>query len=108
MRIATDQIINISGTLVTTLSEVINIEQMWFFSIQFVWTGSPVGLVGLQASNDGVNFSPINGISDQAVSGSAGNYLFNIADAGYAYIQAYYTQTSGTGTVTAVYNAKGV
>lgn len=75
-------------------------------SIQAVWSGSsPIGTLHIQASCDGTNYTDVSGGS-QAVSGNTGTLLFNLQDIGYAYLRAFYDNTSGTGTLTVTSNGK--
>jgi hypothetical protein len=106
MRFTENIILNIP-TLATTTSASIDLSNIVAFSIQFTWTGTPTGTVSINASCDGTNWTLIPN-SSAATGGAAGNFLVNYFEAGFRYIQAVYTNTSGTGTVIAVYNGKGV
>lgn len=75
-------------------------------AIQAVWTGSPVGTLKLQISNDNVTYTDYTG-SSTAVSG-AGNFIWNLLDVGYRYIRVAYTAASGSGTLNANISIKGV
>lgn len=91
------------------------------FSIQLVFTGSPVGTFKLQASNDQGNEDKGNGgwsdsgvtnwtdlDSAQAIS-AAGNLMYNYRGAGFRWVRLVYTKDSGTGTITvARANCKGI
>jgi hypothetical protein len=81
------------------------IEQAWGFSIQAVWTGSPVGTLSLQSSADGVNWDTIAN-SSQAING-AGHFTWNYTGAFFPYVQLVYSKTSGTGTLNATLSYKG-
>lgn len=110
MRFESKQILNISS-LATTTSLPMEITHEWMWSIQFVWTGTTTGVISVNVSNDGIDWSAFTAF-DQALvqpSGSAGNMIaIPKSNAGYQYVQAVYTNTSGTGTVTAQFFAKGV
>lgn len=77
----------------------------WVFSMQAVFTGSPVGSIELQASNDNVTFTTISG-TNTAVS-AASNIMWNVENAGYKYVRVFYDATSGTGSLTCTYFGKG-
>lgn len=81
------------------------LEHYTIYSVQAVYTGSPVGTITLAASNNGTDWDTIAG-SSQAIS-AAGSTMFNVTGAGYLYVRLEYAFTSGSGTVTAVYVGKG-
>ncbi len=107
---------DMSGTL-TINSAITDLNQQYVYSIQAVYSGTPVGSLKLQASNDIVtlgagggqpaitNWTDISG-STVGIS-AAGNYLWNVSNFGYRWTRLVYTQTSGTGTLNVVLNAKG-
>ncbi len=71
------------------------------FSLQLVYTGSPVGTLVLQFSNDNINWATADdssGDTREAVT-SAGNTMYIIADNGVRYCRVKYTRTSGSGTI---------
>lgn len=106
MRFTENIILNVP-TLATTTSATIDISNIVAFAIQFTWTGTPTGTVSINASCDGTNWTLIPN-SSSATGAGPGTFLVNYFEAGFRYIQAVYTNTSGTGTVIAVYNGKGV
>lgn len=88
------------------------------YSIQAIITGSPVGSLKLQGSNDPVpnssflvptytvtNWTDIAD-STEAVTG-AGTIMYNVEGVYYNWVRAVYTSTSGTGTLTIQFNSKG-
>lgn len=90
------------------------------FTIQAYWTGAPVGNFKLQISCDNVipgtgadpaanviNWTDYTG-STQAAGGAAGNFAWIVSSGAYQWIRLFYTKTSGTGSVTAMYNGMGV
>jgi len=87
-------------------------------SIQIEITGTLVGSLKLQGSSDPVpdsnfqaktmkvdNWTDMLG-STQAITGS-GTVMYNISDTFFNWVRVVYTSTSGTGTITAAFNAKG-
>lgn len=123
MRIANEDLLN--GVLPDMVGSF-NLRPVWLghicnYSIQLVFTGSPVGAFKLQGSDDpgqanggqtpqakGVtNWTDITS-SSQSVS-AAGNIMWDVANAGYNWVRVAYTVTSGTGTLTSARaNVKGV
>lgn len=97
------------------MSTSFDIEALWLadvvnYSIQLVFSGSPIGVWKLQASNDetrlidGVQHSPnpVNWTdivgSSQPISAS-GTHIWNVANEGYLWVRVVYTATSGTGSL---------
>lgn len=117
---------NISGSgamtgTTTIVSDPVPLEQIYGFAVQAIYTGTPVGTFSLQASSDApartpqtsnggpdtvTNWATIVG-STQAISG-AGNFMWNVSGGFYRYVRLVYTNTSGTGTLTAELSVKGV
>lgn len=96
----------------------LNLDQTSLYSIQAVFTGSPVGVLKLQISNDDVAIaagtnSAANVTHWTDYTGSsyslsaAGDFAWNVWPAGYRWIRAVYTKTSGTGSLTITYSGKG-
>lgn len=82
-----------------------DLTTMEFGALQATWTGTPVGTLAIQASNDNIHFNTVTG-SSVAVSG-AGSAMWNIQVFGFRYIQLVYVAGSSTGTLNAIINAKG-
>lgn len=100
------------------------IEGLSMMSYQVDWTGtSPVGAVSVQVSNNAsltssgaiVNAGtwitlPFNSagstVTSIAITGNSGTGGLDIDATGFYAIRLVYTATSGTGTLTAVFNAK--
>jgi hypothetical protein len=87
------------------------LHQAFIYSYYAIWTGSPVGTIKVQVSNDNVVALPgstnpssnvVNWLdypsTTQTVSG-AGSFVWNFSDAGYLWSRVYYTFTSGTGSL---------
>ena len=87
--------------------------QMQIASIQATFSGSPVGSLKLQITNDdphivgaaNVIWSDYSG-STTAVSGS-GNFLWNLLSNGYNFVRVVYTFSSGTGSLNITASGKG-
>lgn len=93
---------DMSGNIV---SVVMPVNQGAIASIQANWTGSSVGTLFLQISNDNITYSHYTG-SDVDVS-SSGNFLWNMLSCGFNFVQLVYTATSGSGTLNATSSFKG-
>lgn len=123
MRIANENLL--SETLPDMVGSF-NLRAAWLghicnYSIQLVFTGSPVGAFKLQGSDDPGGPNNTSGSQDanvtnwtditsssQAIS-AAGNIMWDVSNAGYNFVRVVYTVTSGTGTLTSArINVKGV
>lgn len=116
MRILNETLSTAADASVTVTTAPLLLAYAFGYAIQASFTGSPVGTLVLQGSNDAVpnaqftaspptNWTAITG-SSTSVS-SSGLFLFNAGDVYYNWIRAVYTPSSGTGTLTVVGNAKG-
>lgn len=89
----------------TTISSPIASENLLYISVMAVATGTEVGSVRIQVSNDKVapGFAPVNFVdlsgATIAVS-SAGVYLIPKIELCYQFIRIVYTHTSGSGDIT--------
>jgi hypothetical protein len=120
----TPNIIPAATVLNTTVNSTpMQLYEMYGFSIQVVFTGTPTGTFKLQASDDPVyasnipagarvvtNWTDIDG-SDQVVT-AAGSVMWSATDAMYNFVRVVYTDASA-GASTAViasctFNGKGV
>ena len=103
----------VSGNMALTITSLHqNIDEQVSFSVQASMTGSPLGVIQLQASNDIVLSSaqvPVNWTTIQesvaAVTG-AGTYMVNYSLPSYTWVQLVYNPTSGSGTMYANINGK--
>lgn len=109
-----------SGTSTIT-SAPIPLDQIFGFAVQAYWTGTPTGTIYLQASsqspptqNQVANGGPDNITlwdtitgSPYSISGTSGSYMWNVNLAFYRYVQLVYTNSSGTGSLSAIISVKG-
>lgn len=117
-------IIPAATVLNTTVSSTpMQIYEMYGYSIQVVFTGTPTGTFKLQASNDPVYASNIpagarvvtnwTDIANSMVTvTAAGDYMWNVTDSMYNFVRVVYTDGSA-GASTAVltvctFNSKGI
>lgn len=100
---------NMSGNITSSGLDALSWSNI---DIQAVFTGSPVGTLKLQTSDDVVpncslatNWSDYTG-SSSAVSG-AGNFTWHISGTGTRCMQVVYTFTSGSGSLNVTFTRKG-
>ena len=123
MRVYNKPVIIPANTIMNTTinSQALELLNMYGYSIQVVFTGTPTGTFKLQASSDPVNGvssglnTPVNWTdvanSSQSLT-AAGNYMWNVFDVMYNWVRLVYQDTSG-GTSTAIitvsqFNGKGI
>lgn len=103
----------VSGDMTTTVTSLYkNLDEGVTFSVQASFTGTPVGTMQLQWSNDVLassassptNWTPIP--KTVATINGAGTYGVNYDLPGFTWIQLIYTPTSSTGTMYANLNTK--
>ena len=121
MRVKNEDLLTVDGVMATkSMGATFQLPATWLghidnYSIQLVFTGTPIGTFTLQASNDVGNLPNGTGIqsdqvarlinwttipdSAQAITG-AGDHMYNYRNAGYNWIRVVYTATSSTGTLT--------
>lgn len=71
------------------------------FSVQAVFTGNPNGILKIQTSNNGVDFSDI--LAGTYTVTAAGSVMFNIISANFAWFRLAYLPSSGNGTLDGYY-----
>lgn len=97
----------ISGDMSADITSLaVNIDEIVTYAVQATFTGSPVGSITLEGSNNPtiLGYDTID-LSTAAVNG-AGSYLVNVELPGYSYVRLAYTFTSGSGTMNAIINTK--
>lgn len=113
MKIAHKKLLTESDMSDATIStEAILIDQIYGMSFQAVYTGSPVGSLIVELSNDitseGESVTNWTECSDTEVSiSAAGNSLINYDGVHAKWARVTYTKTSGTGSLSLTYFAKG-
>ncbi len=100
-------------------SSVADLQYMDDASVQFIWySGStPVGAINLQGSNQistsggtGVaswtDLSTAIYVGSTSLTGNSGSYLYNVPNAGFRWLRAVYTRTSGSGRLDINFSGK--
>jgi hypothetical protein len=104
-----------SGTAAGTMSStntiytnILGISVMDNVGIELTWTGTPTGTFQVMVSNSGINFYALSGFNPSLTqpSGSAGGTYIQLSPIAARYMFIQYTNSSGTGTVTAYTESK--
>lgn len=96
-----------SQSMATSLtSSAADMSNLDGYAIFAQWTGSPVGTIKLKVSVDSITYVDLSG-SETVVNG-AGDALWEVPIAFYDKVQVVFTRTSGTGTLNAQINGKGL
>lgn len=116
MRVANFPIFTSQSMASSFNSSEISLFNIYGWSAQFVFTGSPVGTLKVQVSDDpgsentGSNKAPTNWTdlanSSQSIS-AAGNISYNVNLSFYNWIRFVYAASSGSGSMTGRANLKG-
>lgn len=102
----------LGASTITTAAQPL--DHIYGFAIQAVWSGTPTGDFSLEISCD----NPLDGTaptnwdtlpsSTVAAGGAAGSQTWVVSEAFYKWVRIKYVGTSGTGSVAARINIKGV
>lgn len=87
-----------------------SIDILYFreYSATFVFTGSPVGTLKIQGSNDTDNpDSWVDIENSSSTITAAGSILYEVSEVAVSFIRFVYTYTSGSGTINGKLTAKG-
>lgn len=88
----------------TIVSDPINLTTKEGLCVHAVYTGSPVGVLSLEASIDGLTYETIYNTTT-AIS-AAGSQMFNVGPVFYPLLRLRYAFTSGTGTLNVLFSTK--
>lgn len=87
-------------------SEVVNVEYMDNVGIQAVYSGSPVGDLKIEVSQDETNWDELTSVTVNI--SAAGSSTINLNQVPFAYIRVFYDSTSGSGSLTVTLTAKEI
>jgi hypothetical protein len=93
------KIVNSGNLAASVNSDKVDFLNFDGFSVQCVLTGSPVGTLKLQSSNDGATWDDVPD-SSFAVT-TAVSVMYNCVEQEYTYFRVSYTRSSGTGELNA-------
>lgn len=97
------KVFNAQSMTSTATSETLDIAETIGFCVHAIWTGTPVGNLTYEGSNDSINFVVL---TTQAAGGAAGQWLSNAEHQHFRYLRVKYTATSSTGSLTCYVSAK--
>jgi hypothetical protein len=89
-----------SGTN-TIYTNIIGLRQSDNNGVQVDWTGTPTGSITYWVSTNGSTFHALTNSSLPNPSGSAAGYCYALQNLPFQYIFIQYTNSSGSGTITA-------
>lgn len=102
----------LAGVMASTniiYSNILGIRQTDNQGLELNWTGTPTGTIQVMVSNSGIqgNFYALtfNPLLAQP-SGAAGGYVISLTAIPFQYMYIVYTNTSGSGTITAYSQCK--
>lgn len=96
----------ISGTN-TIYTNILGLRQSDNQGIEFTWTGTTAGTLQVMVSNSGINFYPLTYDPPLAQpAGTAGGYVIANIGIPFQYCFLQYTNSSGSGTVSAYNQCK--
>lgn len=105
-------ILNGDMSLASLTSNACDLNSMFGYAVQAIVSGSPVGILYIQASCDSASFSfnseIVNwSIVSQVSISDNGKFMINCDAAFYRWVRVMYVKTSGTGSLTVNINTKG-
>jgi hypothetical protein len=112
MKFANEKVLTDEDMSADFVSDPILIDQIFGYSFQAIFSGSPDGSFKLQASNDDVS-RPQNVSNWTDIAGTAlvitvdGDAMWNVTNAFYKWVRISWTVLSGTGSCSVTYASKG-
>jgi len=91
----------------TIYTQIVDVSRIDNCGLEVTWTGTPVGVFQVMVSNSGINFYALTfnpALSQPA--GSASGFAINLNQLPFKYFMLQYTNTSGTGVLTAYAQVK--
>lgn len=88
-------------------SAPIPVSMATYASLHAAWTGSPVGTLLIEASDDSTFTLPWATIAASQISiNGPGNVIYGLSEIGYAFIRLHYEAVSGSGALSAIINGR--
>lgn len=109
MKHAQDNIFSGTAIVATTESSVIDLREVYLFSIHAIWaknSGTVGGSYKIQVSNDGENFIDLASYS-QALSDASGEVFFKYNGCEFNYMKLVLTLTGGNVDLDSYLSTKG-
>ena len=108
IKIKQEKILDLESMSASFESEPIDILYFRGYSISLVFTGSPVGSVKLQISNDSDDAENWIDLDDSTVSiTEAGSIVYEVTESFSSFVKVVYTASSGSGSMNGNITAKG-
>lgn len=94
---STFKLMNGASLSASVSSDTVDLLNFDGYSVQVIMTGSPVGTLKIQGTNDGTNFEDIPDTSFAVT--TSGGVLYNCVEQQYNRFKVVYTRASGSGTL---------
>lgn len=95
---------SLAATFASASTNILHCDRVGY---QLSWTGAPVGVFGVDVSNDAVTWIALT-LSTPVSGGGAPEDAFIDVETAAKYVRLTYTRTSGTGTLQAKLTAKSI
>lgn len=108
IKIKQEVILDLESMAASFESEPLDILYFRGYSISLTFTGSPVGTVKIQLSNDTEDPENWVDLTDSSVSiTEAGNIVYEVTESFSSFVKVVYTRSSGSGFMSGNITAKG-
>lgn len=95
-----------TNTVYSNIQDITNIDNV---GLELAWTGTPTGTIQVMVSSSGLAFYPLSFSPALAQPiGSAGGYVISLNQVPWRYFFVQYTNSSGSGSLTAYVTQKDV
>lgn len=121
MKVAPFQLVSGATIGVGFVSSVVDLQQVWIYSLQASWTGAPIGEFKLQASNDlsplftaqdtpfvaPTHWTTIAGTVASTTIINSASFMWNVDSPSYRWVRLVYVASTATGVLTVNALTKG-
>lgn len=87
-------------------SDILSLENTLMWSVHFIATGTPVGFIYAQVSNDGINWETITSATKE-LTGAPATHFVDYTATGAEYMRFFYDYSSSTGVLLGNFCGKG-
>lgn len=106
-RVANDILLSESALGADKRTEILDMSNLYGLSAQVTYTGTYVGVLKIEVSNDGINFAELS--TPTTSLSAAGTYVINLDNVFYKYARFFLDHSSGSATTLELWHcAKGM